>query len=277
MQVAPSPMTLLYRIPSAVLLLLAISVAVSAACGGQLYVHRRFRSQDFVQHNEVGGFIIAVVGTLYAVVLGFLTVIVWQHFSETRELVAHESAAAADAWHTAVGLPAPVRERVRNDVLDYAQAMIDREWQAMRGGASDTVADRKLADALATTGTYVPSNAGESNAQAATLEHLTGLHDDRQRRIEGNGRAVSRLEWMVLFIGATCVIGFCWLFGLKNEHTHLLMTSAVAVLITSMLILLFELQYPFRSDIGIGPDVWQETVAHLHRVELDEQQMHRPI
>jgi hypothetical protein len=255
--------TLLYRVPSVVLLLVAIAVAVACACGGQLYVHRRFRSQDFVQHNEVGGFIIAVVGTLYAVVLGFLTVVVWQHFAETRELVALESAAASDAWHTAVGLPAPVRERVRRDLLDYAQSMIDGEWQAMRTGGFDSDAVRLLSDAINTTGSYVPANAGESNAQAATLEHLTSLHDDRERRLEGNRRAVSRLEWMVLFIGAGCVIGFCWLFGLNNENTHLLMTSAVAVIIVSMLVLLFELQYPFRSDVGIGPEVWQTTAAHL--------------
>lgn len=31
-----------------------------------------------------------------------LTVVVWQHFAETRELVTLEAAAATDAWHTAV-------------------------------------------------------------------------------------------------------------------------------------------------------------------------------
>ncbi len=64
-------MALLYSSPSAILLLVAMAIAVAAAVGGQIYVHRRFSEQDFVQHNEVGGFIIAVVGTLYAVVLGF--------------------------------------------------------------------------------------------------------------------------------------------------------------------------------------------------------------
>ncbi len=46
-------MTLLYRIPSAILLLVAVVVAITAACSGQLYVHRRFSSQDFVQ-SDVG-------------------------------------------------------------------------------------------------------------------------------------------------------------------------------------------------------------------------------
>jgi len=32
------------------------------------------------------------------------------------------------------------------------------------------------------------------------------------------------------------------------------MTFTVAIIIVSMLVLLFELQYPFRNDVGIGPD-----------------------
>ena len=95
-------MMILYSVPSLILLLAAIVVAVAVAGGGQIYVHHRFRDQDFVQHNEVGGIIIAVVGSVYAVVLGFLTVIVWQHFRAERQLVILESAAATDAWHTAV-------------------------------------------------------------------------------------------------------------------------------------------------------------------------------
>jgi hypothetical protein len=69
-----------------------------------------------VAHNEVGGILIAVTGTPYAVVLGFLTVVVWQHFLEARELVVLESGADIDPWHTAVGLPSAVRQRVCEDM-----------------------------------------------------------------------------------------------------------------------------------------------------------------
>jgi len=78
---------LLYSVPAAVLLPVLVALAVAVFGGGQIYIHRRFSSQDFVAHNEVGGIIIAVTRTLYAVVLGFLTVVVWQHFLEARELV----------------------------------------------------------------------------------------------------------------------------------------------------------------------------------------------
>ena len=61
---------------------------------GQAIVHRRFNRQDFISHNEVGGIMMAVSGTLYAVVLGFLTVVVWEHYLEARQLVVTES----DSW-----------------------------------------------------------------------------------------------------------------------------------------------------------------------------------
>jgi len=261
---------LLYNIPAALLLVAAVTLSIAFAGAGQTYVHHRFRSQDFVAHNEVGGIIIAVTGTLYAVILGFLTVIAWQHFLEARELVVLESGADIDAWHTAVGLPSGVRQRIRNDMLDYAKIMIEREWPMMKRGEFDTSAATVAMDAIDAAGALVPKNMGESNAQSATMQQLGVMHDARQRRIDSNGSGVSWFEWLVLLIGAICVICFCWLFGLRNAHTHLLMTSTVVIVIVSMLVLLFELQYPFRSDVGVGPDAWEAAVIHIHQMQTGE-------
>lgn len=259
---------LLYSVPAALLLCIAVLAAIAVFGGGQIYVHARFSSQDFVAHNEVGGIIIAVTGTLYAVVLGFLTVVVWQHFLEARELVVLEAGADVDAWHTAVGLPIGVRQRVREDMLSYAKIMIDREWPMMRLGGFDASAAAVAMDAIDATGSLVPGNMGESNAQAATMLQLGVMHDARQRRIAVNGSGVSWFEWLVLLIGATCVICFCWLFGLRNARTQFLMTSTVVTIIVSILVLLFELQFPFRSDVGIGPDAWRAAVTHIHQMEM---------
>lgn len=261
----------LYAIPPVLLLIIAIAVAVGFAVGGQLYVHRRFKAADFVQHNEVAGFIIAVVGTLYAVLLGFLTVVVWQHFSDARDQAARESAAAADVWHTAVGLPYIIRSRVRGDMQTYGHIMISDEWPAMRSGGVSVQADIVVMDAMATTGTFNPWSPRESSAQLTTQQQLTILHDERQRRLANNDAAVSWLEWVVLFIGGFVVLSFCWLFGMRNPTAHILMTSAVAIVLASTLVLLFELQYPFRSPIGINTDTWQAFMAHVELMQHGSQ------
>jgi uncharacterized membrane protein YfcA len=264
-------MTLLYQIPPAILLLIAIVVAVAIAAGGQHYLHRRFRDHDFIPHNEVGGFIIAVVGTLYAVLLGFLTVVAWQHFSEARDLVAAESASAADTWHSAIGLPYAVRSRIRSDMLKYAMAMVEQEWPDMRTAQIHPAPDLIIMDAIGVAADLNPKNQRESNAQSATLQQLTVLHDERLRRIFSAQGGVSWFEWVVLILGAICVIGFCWLFGSSNPRAHLVMTSIVAVVIASVLVLLFELQYPFRSAVGVGPTAWQATIDHIRLMQSGSQ------
>jgi Protein of unknown function (DUF4239) len=260
-------MSFLYGVPAVLLLFSTLAIAIVAAGLGQIYVHRRFRSQDFIAHNEVGGILIAVSGTLYAVILGFLTVVVWQHYLEARDLVVLESDSDIDAWHTAVGLPAPVRERVRHDMIAYARVMIDREWPAMREGSFDASAPMVSMDAINAVGTFLPVNMGQSNAQVATLQELGAMHDARQQRIASNDSGVSWFEWLVLVIGAVCIICFCWLFGVRNARMQLLMTSTVVTIIVSILVLLFELQYPFRSDVGIDASAWQGAVAHIHEMQ----------
>src|SRR6185437_5812053 len=116
-------MDFLYRIPAGLLLIAVLVIAIALAGLGQMWVHRRFHDGDFVGHNEVGGIIIAVSGTMYAVILGFLTVVAWEHFQEARNLVVLESDADIAAWHSAVGLPEAARNRVRTDMKAYAEAM----------------------------------------------------------------------------------------------------------------------------------------------------------
>ncbi len=260
-------MDFLYRIPAALLLVVVLAIAIALAGFGQTFVHRRFRDGDFVGHNEVGGIIIAVSGTIYAVILGFLTVVAWEHFQEARNLVVLESDADIDVWHTAIGLPDPVRGRIRMDMMAYADAMIAREWPAMREGRFDQQAQNIGMDAINAIGSFVPANNGQSNAQAAAMQQLTIIHDARQQRVAINASGISWFEWLVLGVGGMCIVCFCWLFGLRNPRTHLLMTSTVVTMIASILVLLFELQYPFRSDIGIGPDLWKGARDHLHQMQ----------
>jgi hypothetical protein len=257
----------LYGIPAALLLAVALALAIALAGAGQFCVHRGFNRQDFISHNEVGGVMMAVSGTLYAVVLGFLTVVVWEHYLDARQLVVIESDSDIDAWHTAVGLPPAVRQHIRNDMVQYAQIMIAREWPLMKQGGHDEEAAAIGMDAIDVTGSFVPANNSQSNAQSATMQQLTQMHDAALQRIGINSAGVSWFEWLILSIGATCLICFCWVFGLRSARIQMLMTSGVTTIIVCMLALLFELQYPFRSDVGIGPDAWRGAIAHIHDMQ----------
>lgn len=260
-------MTAVLAFPAVGVLVIAIALALALAMGGQLLVHRYRHAEEFLEHNDVAGFIIAVVGTLYAVVLGFVTVVTWQHYDATAERLALETASVADTWHNAVGLPPGVRTIVRRDMMRYASEMAVTEWPLMRQGRFSPLGDELIMDATSAVGGAAIGNASQSNAQAATLRLLTDLHDDRARRLAGNTSGLSWFEWLVLFVGGFVVIALCWLFGVRSRVVHLIMTGSVAVIVAAMFVLVFELQYPFRSDLGLRNVAWTGLMTHIRMMD----------
>ncbi len=251
-------MTALYALPPWVVLLGAVAVAVALACGGHAAVRRAFPRIDFRAHNDVGGIVLGITGGLFAVMLAFIVAIVWQEFDAASQRVAVEAGAATDLWHTARGLPAPVGPAVRRDLVAYASLMVNEEWPAMRTGGSSRRAEDVLTRTFDDVAQFRPRDTGAGNAQSASLQYLGALHDARHHRLDDNNSGVSPFEWTILLIGAVVVIGICYLVGLPNLRTQLLMTGAVAAMIASTFVLIFELDYPFRGELSIAPAGWYE-------------------
>ena len=65
---------LLVHFPGILLGFFIVGFAVAASVGGLLLVRRRIALATLEQHNEVAGFIIAVIGGLYAVLLAFVVI-----------------------------------------------------------------------------------------------------------------------------------------------------------------------------------------------------------
>jgi hypothetical protein len=249
-------MTRLYAIPSLLLLIVICALAVGVAIGTQIWIHRRFRRVDFLQHNEVGGFIVTVVGTLYAVTLAFVVSIVWQEYDGSATRSVMEAADGATAWHVAAGLPEPASSRTRDAVVRYARLMILDEWPAMRHGGSSAQGEGLVTGLLHDVAAFRPANAGESNVQAQVLERVEEMHEERHRRLADNAAGIAPFQWMILVLGAAITIGFCFLFGLANQSMHNMMTGAVACIVGATFVLIFELDFPFRGDLGISSEPW---------------------
>ncbi len=262
-------MTALYWLPSPVVLILGVAVAVVLACGGQLLVHRFIADSNFLDDNDLNGYISGTIVTLFAVLIGFVTVIVWQQYDSMRDRVAVEASDVAGVWHDAVGLDPRARSSVRKDMLGYVKLMIDEEWPEMRSGASSPKGAAYIMDATTVVGGMDARTNAQSNAQVTIVGLLNGLHAERDQRLEANqAPAVSGFMWAIMLFGSAAVVVFCYMFGASHRDTHLVMTGLVAGVIASMLILTFELQYPFRGDLGISPAVWVGLLEHI--TEMDE-------
>ena len=68
-----------------------MSLFVALSVGGLVLVQRLVPTEQRSQHNEVAGFIYAVLGVTYAVLLGLMVVAVWQDWQSAQDTATEEA------------------------------------------------------------------------------------------------------------------------------------------------------------------------------------------
>ena len=121
---APSQ-TLLYLMLHTPLWLIGVIVTVvvvSYAVGLMLLTRFHYGADRLKENNEVAGFKYAVVGVLYAVLLAFVVIAVWEDYSATEDSVRDEAKAAIDLYHLALSLP-DGGEKIQRAVKEYTNSV----------------------------------------------------------------------------------------------------------------------------------------------------------
>jgi hypothetical protein len=101
------------------------------AVAGLLRARRRFGVEALKLNNEVAGFIYGVIGVLYAVLLGFTAIIVWERFDNAQAGVNEEANALTDLYRNAQAFSDDVRRELETDLRAYATLVAEKEWAAM--------------------------------------------------------------------------------------------------------------------------------------------------
>jgi hypothetical protein len=252
-----------FSLPYWLLMAAFVTSAVAAACGLHAAVQRTVPYAKLVEHNEVAGFMIALVGVLYSVLIAFVVVVVWQQYNEADANYGREVSTAADIFAQAPALPQAEMRTVRTLVDRYVAEMIDEEWPAMRSAsASDAATSTLTALSRSTAVTAVGADLGVV-ARVHLAESVQHLFDLRNRRLADNAETLPPVLWAALLFGAGITVGFGFLFGVVNQRIQLIMTGAVAALIAIMFTLLVELDFPFRRDTAIPVQRWLELQRYL--------------
>jgi hypothetical protein len=240
---------------------------VAAVAGFWVALHaiwqQRFRTEVLRKHNDVAGFLFSAVGVIYAVVLGFVVVVVWEKYDATVSNVATEVAAVSDLYRTASGLPDPLRTEIRTQLLKYAKDVADIEWPAMQRG----IVEQRDLPLLENVGMQIdrfkPADAGETNIQEMSLTQLERLFDARRSRLYQSGPSVPLVLWFALVAGAVAVLAFAFLFGVENRGAQLWMTAILAGLIAILFIVIDEFDHPFGGSVQISSGGWLYLQQHL--------------
>ena len=127
--------------------LLLVGLTTGLAMLGPILVRRYVTLERLTANNEVAGFKFAVIGVLYAVLLAFAIIVVWEKFTDAGNIVAREAGAATNVYRLSYGMAEAPATSLRARLSAYLAATISDDWPAMEH-AKESSSARLALDAV---------------------------------------------------------------------------------------------------------------------------------
>ena len=233
---------------------------VLVAVVGVVVVQRLVPPDRREEHNDVAGFIYAVLGVAYAVLLAFVVIAVWQDYNTAQTNVESEANELAGIYFLASQFPEPERTNVQDLARTYARVVVEEEWPMMKRGQTSPRADSLIRQLRLKLLQFEPRTRGEQVLYEGGLTNLHNAIDARRSRLLEVREGIPNLLWVVLVVGGVITVSFTYLFGLKSNVAHALMVAALTLLICGVLFTIAEFNNSFSGPVEIQPEAFREVL-----------------
>jgi len=244
------------------LILLVVITPTAVAMAVQLLIRKWVGFENLAKNNDIAGFKFATVGVIYAVLLAFTVIAVWEKFSEAQSAVADEAGAISALDHFAEG-KSPEAAALRTALVGYLNAAITDEWPIMaREGESPATVhalDSLYQAAIALSRTESSGTAD----MAEVFRQVDEVTAARRVRLHLATGLVPYVIWIALFMGALLTVGFTLFFGSENPLAQVSMTGVLSILVTTGLVVILSIDHPFTGPVYIHPEPLASVLAEI--------------
>jgi hypothetical protein len=214
-------------------------------------------------HNDLIGWQLSILGTTYAVIVGFMLYTVWTGFG-TAELNAEaEANSVTNLFRLSDGLPTDQGKQLKTLARAYADVVVSKEWQEMAAG--DTPAETRdiVSQMWGALVNLKAASITESAAQDHALSELSALAGYRRIRMVENGTHLPGVLWFVLLSGAAVTVASSCLFGAANGSLHGLQVAAFTLLISLSLVAVADINRPYQGSVHVSDFAFRRAQADM--------------
>ncbi|HWE91214.1 MAG TPA: hypothetical protein VG317_17270 [Pseudonocardiaceae bacterium] len=209
------------------------------------------------QHNEVAGFVYAVMGVLFAVVLAFVVVNEWEALDTAKQNTFTEADELGSLYWNSRAMPADVGRALETTTKEYASLVIDQEWPLLDSGGYSTRATDLVYQMRDEINALPSDTPREQTLYDQSLQHINNLAAARRARLSESSDKVPAILWAALIMGAVLTVGYTFLFGLPKFWSHVLIAGPLAALVVLGLVVIELLDHPFGGMIAVQPEAFE--------------------
>jgi hypothetical protein len=214
-------------------------------------------------NNDLIGWQLTIIGTTYAVILGFMLYTVWTAFGDAQVNANLEADSLRDVYRVAAGLPDPQRTMIRQDAREYARAVIDTDWPAMANGqvpeGSHAVNEAMWKTAM----TIKIDSPTTALYEDHTLTELTSLTQHRRTRILQTVYKLPAIFWAVLIVGAIVTVLSAATFGARNTALHAFQVVSFTMLVSLVLLAIGDVNLPFQGWVHVDNYAFVRALSYM--------------
>jgi Protein of unknown function (DUF4239) len=219
-----------------------------------LLIHTFWPPTHRRSHNEIVGWQMSVIGTTYAVILGFMLYNVWDNF-RTADLNADQEAnALVSLYRLADGLPDSSRKEVQAAARRYATIVVQEEWPDMSRRAfspAGAAVTQELWETIVKVGREPSSQSATFMQVVAQLATMT--EHRRVRHLESRSN-LPVILWIVLLSGGVITIVSSCLLSSESFRLHFVLILCLSLILGITLLAIAEVDRPFQGPVRVEPD-----------------------
>jgi Protein of unknown function (DUF4239) len=240
-------------------ILILVLPTIAAMCG-PILVRRRIGLERLTSNNEIAGFKFATVGVIYAVLLAFAVIVVWEKFSNAETAVLQEAGACATLYRLAAG-PETKVVATRTALSSYLRLAIELEWPLMSKTKESREVTQSLNALYANVMDLMQSQLRQPQFIGEMLRQLDAITHAWRTRLQLSTGIVPGLLWTVLYTGAVLTVGFTFFFGTKNLPAQVMMTGILSTIVFIGLLVIVSINYPFTGPVHVGTEPLQAVLG----------------
>jgi Na+/proline symporter len=225
-----------------------VSAVTTAIAVAGLYLVRKKYPADVIRENhEVAAIIFNAFGVLYAVVVAFVVFVTWEGYDEATKNLQLEASQVIDLFGSAKAFPNPTSKVIRDELINYTNAVHDDELRRMAGGDIGVYSSGALRNLIAVFDGMEDKALPNRELYMESLRRLNSLAEYRRLRIFAGNDVVPPMMWLVMLVGGLIMVLYTYFFGARNIRAQYIMTSALTIMISLILFLVYVLDHPFTG------------------------------
>jgi hypothetical protein len=215
--------------------------------------------------------VFGVLATGFSVLLGFIIVICFQSYDESRTGAEVEAAMVVQQVETAQFLPANTAEDLTGQLVCYARSVIGPQWDALERGQLNESINPWGGEMYLTIKAADPQTPAEQSAYDRWMEQTGERELARLDRIHAAQGLVPLPLWIALFTIFAVILVYMLFFADPDEGagTQSMLMGSVTLIITALLLLLVFFNHPHGPGLGQLRPTAMERTTRIIDTELE--------